>query len=409
MAQHRTLTSNFPWAVDSLDWPVTSEVGPGLAGVIATSSQVSWLDPSSGTLEYRGVPIERLAGDLSFEEVAHLLISGRHPREDEHGFATFRDSLRASRRLPADVLALIRSLDPAIHPTRLLRAGVSALGCHEMTAADDLSGAKQWRDLRLLAQVAALVGQVARHRLGLPAIEHDVDRSLAHCTLRALRDEDPDPRDVASLDLLWVLYADHGLDAPTFTSMVVASTLADPYYNVVAGLSALRGKHLGGAGERVLEQILPLETPEAARLWVAETIARGGRIAGFGHRLYHMPDPRVVLLRKEFARQARRHGRGTLFDVARAVEDEALRQLAPKGIHININFYAALLFHLLGADGPLIPCLYAIGRTSGATARVTEMLHNPRLFRPLDRYRGHPERPVPSREERGFNPAGGPA
>ncbi|MCB2211431.1 citrate/2-methylcitrate synthase [bacterium] len=394
MKAFRTLSSNYSWALDELDWPVTSEVGPGLSGVIASATRVSWLDPSSGTLEYRGVPIERLAGMHSYEEIAHLLITGNEPADDEAAFSTFRDNLRASRELPEDVIALIRAMDPGIHPTRMLRAGVSALGCHEMTVEDDLSGDRHWRELRIIAQIAALVAQIAAHRTGRGPVLFHANYDIAHEMLRALQDRDPDPEDVHSLDLLWVLFADHGLDAPTFTSMVVASTLADPYYNVVAGLSALRGDKLGGAGETVLEQILGLEDPEAARLWVASTIASGGRIGGFGHRLYHMPDPRVVILRKEVAAQARRKGTPELFDIARAVEDEALRQLAPRGVHVNINFYAALLFHLIGADKPMLPCLYMVGRMAGLMARVHEELENPRLYRPLDRYVGHPIRRI---------------
>jgi 2-methylcitrate synthase len=394
MSGYRTLSSNFSWALEDLEWPVTSEVGTGLSGVIATGTRVSWLDPSSGTLEYRGVPIERLAGFHSFEEIAHLLITGKTPQDDADAFTAFQNQLRASRDLPEDVVKLVRSLDPTIHPTSLLRAGISALGCHEMSHEDELSGERHWRELRIIAQIAALVAQIARHRADLPPALFHSDYDLAYELLRAMQDHDPDPEDVHSLNLLWVLFADHGLDAPTFTSMVVASTLADPYYNVVAGLSALRGFKLGGAGENVLKQILPLETPEAARLWVASTITSGGRIAGFGHRLYHIPDPRVVLLRKEVAAQARRKGVSELFDIARAVEDEALRQLAPRGVHVNINFYAALLFHLLGADGPLLPCMYMVGRMAGLMARVREALENPRLYRPLDRYVGHPERHV---------------
>jgi citrate synthase len=373
---------------------VTSEVGPGLAGVIATGTRVSWLDPSSGTLEYRGVPIERLAGLHSFEEIAHLLITGREAGEDGDAFAAFRHRLRASRILPEDVVRLIRSLDPEVHPTILLRAGVSALGCHEMTHEDDLSGERHWHELRVIAQVAALVAHISRHRAGRSPAGFDPDHDLAHELLRAMQGRDPEPEDVNALDLLWVLFADHGLDAPTFTSMVVASTLADPYYNVVAGLSALRGGKLGGAGERVLGQILALDSPEDARRWVASTIASGERIAGFGHRLYHIQDPRVVLLRKEVAARARQKGVPELFDIARAVEDEGLRHLAPRGIHVNINFYAALLFHLIGADGPLLPCLYMVGRMAGLMARVREALENPRLYRPLDRYVGPPERHI---------------
>lgn len=391
MTPYNTLSGTFSWRDEKVDWPVTSDVGPGLEGVIASDTSVSWLDPTSGSLSYRDVPIERLAGIRSFEEVAYLLITADRDL-DQDALDAFRVRLRSSRVLPEQVINLIRSLDPLIHPTRILRAGVSALGCHELTADDDMSGERHWRELRIVGQVAAMVSEIARHRAGRDPHMYSEDRSLAECMLRALLDRDPEPLEVETLDMLWVLYADHGLDAPTFTSMVVASTLADPYYNVVAGLSALRGPRLGGAGERVLEQILPLADEVDAVEWVHDTVEKGGRIAGFGHRIYHMPDPRVVILRKQMATLARARGRGDLFTIARAVEETATALLAHKGIHVNINFYAALLFHLLGADGPMVPVMYVVGRMAGLVARVHEALENPKLYRPLSQYLGTPDR-----------------
>jgi citrate synthase len=388
---HRTISGSFPWqAARPLSWPVTTEVGPGLSGVIACETRVSWLDPAAGLLMYRGVPVERLAGSASFEEVAFLLITGKRPEQDRTGCEAFADRLRRSRELPPDVVALVRSLDPMVQPTRLLRAGVSALGCHELTAEDDLSGERHWHELRIVGQVAALVAEITRLRLGLPSRPPDPSCSLARGMLRALGDAEPAAEDVALLDLLWVLFADHGLDAPTFTSMIVASCLADPYYNVVAGLSALSGPRLGGAAEQALGQLLPLigSDEEQARLWVRRTVADGGRVAGFGHRMYRMADPRAVVLRRELALAARRHGRPELFAVAHAVEQEASLLLNGKGIHVNINFYAGPLFHLLGVDGPLTACLFVVGRMAGLVARVQEALVQGRLFRPVSRYVG---------------------
>jgi citrate synthase len=353
-----------------------------------------WLDPSSGQLAYRGVPIEDLAHHLDFEEVAFLLISGHRPEEEPHEFEVFRTRLRRSRMLPPEAVQLIRSLDPTTHPMRLLRAGLSAVGCHELTVRDDLAGERQWQELRVVGQVAALVAEICRHRSGLPPHPVQPERSLADDVLAALTDREPQPDEVRALDLLWVLYAAHGLDAPTFTSMIVASCLADPYYNFVAGLSALRGSKTGGAAETVLEQLLPRTDAADAASWAQTALDKGELIAGFGHRAYRMPDPRVVVLRKEVAAMARARGRSELFDAARGVETIATAALAPKGIHINVNFYGALLFHLLGADPQLVPCLMAVGRMAGTTALVREALATIRLYRPLSTYVGSPEREI---------------
>lgn len=397
----RTVDGYYDWREKSFEWPVTTEVRRGLNGVIASLTQVSWLDPASGTLAYRGIPVEQLAGRVTFEEAARLLITGVAPGTDPEDFRLFTKNLHESRKLPADVLDLLRSMNPdTIHPTRLLRAGVSALGCHELKATDDLAGESHWREMRIVGQVAALVGQIARLRAGREPAPFDGEKSLASCMVAALGEGEPDSLDAATLDLLWVLYADHGLDAPTFTSLIVASCLADPYYNVVAGLSALRGPRLGGAVEEVLAQLLVLKNPEDARDWVHSHLQRGGRIAGFGHRVYRMADPRATILRREMASVARRKGQEQLFHTARAVEEEATRLLAPKGIHVNINFYAALLFHLLGADAPLVPCLYAIGRMAGLVARVREEIERGRLYRPLSHYTGPARRDLPERGNR---------
>jgi len=392
MTRLHTLSASFDWRAERIDWPVTTDVGPGLAGVVALETRVMWLDPSSGQLAYRGVPIEALANHLDFEEVAFLLITGRQPADDPTEFETFQAGLRRSRTLPPDAIQLIRSLDPETHPMRLLRAGLSAVGCHELTVDDDLAGERLWQELRVVGQVAALVGEICRHRAGLEPRPPRDGCGLAEGLIAAISDRDPTPDEVRALDLLWVLYAAHGLDAPTFTSMIVASCLADPYYNFVAGLSALRGPKTGGAAESVLEQLLPLTGATDAEAWARTTIEDGGIIAGFGHRSYRMPDPRVAMLRKEVAAMARDRDRGELFEVARAVEITATSALAPRDVHINVNFYGALLFHLLGADPPLVPCLMAIGRMAGTTALVREALSTIRLFRPLSRYVGEAAR-----------------
>jgi len=237
-----------------------------------------------------------------------------------------------------------------------------------------------------------VVAEVASHRAGQDKPALGEDDSLAASILTSLNGHAPEDEDSALLDLLWVLYAAHGLDAPTFTSMVVASCLADPYFNMVAGLSALRGPRQGGATEAVMEQLSALDDPGDARALVARILDAGLPVAGFGHRIYRMPDPRVVILRRELAALARRRRRPEVFEAARAIEIAATAALAPRGVHVNINFYAAPIFALLGADAALGPCLFAVGRTAGLLALVREAMDTIRLVRPLSRYVGPAER-----------------
>lgn len=387
-----TLDPGFSWRSRDVEWPVTTDVGSGLAGVVAATTRVVWLDPSSGMLAYRGVPVEDLALGSDFEEVAHLLVAGASAETDPEGFGEFRRLLRTSRRLPDDVVGLLEDMAPDTHPTRMLRAGVAAFGCHEMSVTDDLDGASQWRALRILGQVVGLVGAVARRRRGRPYRAPDEGTSLAEGVATDLLGRTPAPHEVRSLDLAWVMYAAHGMDAPTFTSMIVASCLADPYANVVAGLSALRGSRYGGAAEQVVTQLEALGSQAEAEAWVDHVVSSGGRIAGFGHRSLSMPDPRVAVVRKSFASLARRVGRPHLVGIVRSVEIAATRLLAPKGVHVNLNLYGAPMFRLLGAEPAEIPNLVAAARTAGMVAMVREALDTIRLFRPLSRYVGPPER-----------------
>jgi 2-methylcitrate synthase len=366
-------------------WPVTASVGPGLEGAVAATTRVSSVG-ERGTLEIRGVPVEVLAGRASFEEVACLLIHGVRPTEE------MRDELRAGRHLPEGVAAMVCSLPRDTHPTRMLRAAVSALGCFEPPGED--------HGPRIVGQVAALAGVVARHRRDLSPLRVEPGASIAERLTAAIADGPADRVLVEALDLCLVLYADNGMDAPTFCSMVVGSARADPYYNVVAGLSALRGPRVGGASELILRALLPIADATAARTWVRNRLDAGQRIPGFGHRVFRAPDPRVAILRERAEALAVRRGDRRLLDIARAVEEEAGARLETRGIHPNVNLYAAVIFHLCGADPEMLPCLIAVGRMAGLVARVGEYLAHNRLIRPLCRYVGPAERRFVPLEER---------
>ncbi len=201
-----TLGHGFDWCAPTLQWPVTTDVGPGLSGVIAASTRVMWLDPSSGHLAYRGVPIEVLAHRPDFEQTAYLLITGQTADKGPEAFENFRRNLRSSRGLPQNVLDLIADFPPSVHPTRILRAGVSTVGCHELDVDDDIEGRSQWSELRIVGQVASLVSHIVDHRRGRTTSTIDPNASLADSVLQALVGRDPSEAERRALILRHVAH-----------------------------------------------------------------------------------------------------------------------------------------------------------------------------------------------------------
>ncbi len=383
-----TLDPNFNWRSKNVEWPVTTITSQGLSGVIACETKVAWVNPNTGDFSYRGIPIQELAGKATFEEVAYLLVEGKRWKEHPEKFKSFCQKLHSVRQMPFEVLHILSSQPVTTHPTRLLRAVISALGCYEMQKMDARDGHHIWGDVYIISQVVALVGHIARYRKGLKPMITDYRQSLARDMLYMILGKKPSLEQEKLLNLLWVLYADHGLDAPTFTGMVVGCTKADPYYNIVAGLSALRGPLVGGAVERVTQMLVGLRDANVARAWTEGMITKGFRIPGFGHRIHNQPDPRVDILRGFLPEYAKTTEQKLLLEVSTTIEETASVHLNPKGIYVNINYYSALLFHYLGVEPEMVTCFYAVGRMAGLVARVREYLKDNRLFRPRERYVG---------------------
>jgi len=399
-SKFNTLGREFDWHVPDLHWPVTTPTSQGLSGVIACETKVAWVNPNSGELSYRGIPIHELADKATFEEVAYLLVEGIHRKKDPSKFQSFCHRLHRVRQMPIQILNIIQSQPTNTHPTRLLRAAISALGCYDIIPNEDIKPDQLWEDVWLISQVAALVGHIARYRKGLKPMISDYRQSVAKDMLYMILNKKPSKEQIRLLDLLWILYADHGLDAPTFTGMIVGSTMADPYYNIVAGLSALRGPLLGGTVERVSRMFLGLRDANVAEAWTLGMLSRGYRIPGFGHRIFHHSDPRVEIIRKILPEYAVTSEQQLLLEVATTIDTAASEILNPKGIFVNINFYSALLFNFLGVEPEMVPCFYAVGRMAGLVARVREHLKDNHIFRPIERYTGVANRNYISMAER---------
>jgi len=360
---------------------------PGLAGVPATESAISYIDGNIGVLEYRGYPIAELAANSNFEEVVFLLWNGRLPNAAE--LAAFDTELKAKRVLPDGLVEIIARLPKDGHPMDALQATVSALG---MFHADS----RGWRDadarrsmcLELVAVLPVLTAAFDRARRGLEIIAPDPELSTAANFLWMINGEKPDALAAHVLDVALVLHADHTMNASTFAARVVASSEVDPFSVVSAAIGSLSGPLHGGANERVLRALSEIPSAADVPTWLDAKFASGGKVMGFGHRVYKVKDPRAHNLQGLVREVFDKLGSTLIYDVALALEQEMEKRVGQKGIWPNVDFFSGIVYQKLGIATDLFTPVFAISRVSGWLAHYQEQMLDNRLFRPGQIYVG---------------------
>ena len=374
-----------PAAVAPADAKVAPErpYSPGLEGVIAAETAVGFVDGANGRLLYRGYPIGQLVEKGTYGRVAELLWTGE-----------WRKSARlAPAVVPDPVLCALRELPMHTHPMDALRTAVSVWGAwrrpHWPPTVD------QARELTAFAPSAL----AAFHRLrnGLEPVKPNQKLSLAGGFLQQLNGKDPDPADARALDAYFIVGAEHGLNASTFTCRVIISTRSDLASAICGAIGALKGPLHGGAPAEVVSQLHEIGSPDRAEKWVREAIARGDKIMGFGHRVYRAYDPRAAALRKVAEGMA---DMAEWLDIAVKVEDVVLRvfgELKPdRVIKTNVEYYAAAVLQGVGLPPDLFPPTFALARMAGWGAHAIEQASADKLIRPDARYVGPAEMEVPS-------------
>lgn len=380
-----------------VEFPVTIEQGRGLDGAIVNVTKIGYVDGEIGELNYRGYMIGDLCEHGNYEEVCYLLFYGKLPNRDE--LKAFQTKLRGASTIPPAIARLLESLPRDAHPMNLLQTAVAAMGCYDADAAkiathtsDPAAGLELEREvaIRVLARVSTLGAGVARVLAGKKLVESDPSLSFTDNYLYMMAGERPNDVMSKVMDVCLILQADHGMNASTFTSMVVHSCLSDMYSTVAAAVGALRGPLHGGANEASLDDLLGISSPDAAVKWVADKVARKEKIIGFGHRVYKATDPRAVVLRGHAETLCKARGLSGLFDTARIVEREVVAAMEKQGkkIYPNVDFYSGLVYHALNFPPPLYPVIFAVARTAGWTSRVLEYLPENRIFRPRAVYDG---------------------
>jgi len=371
--------------LSSIKEPVV--VHKGLDNVYVKESKICFIDGEASKLFYRGYSIGDLAENSTFEETAYLLIYGELPQRSQ--LETFRDRIESQRRLDSHVLELIQSFPASSHPMDALRTAVSSLGLYDPEPATDSIEERVDKALSILAKTPAIIAAFERLRKKKDPIPPKPGLSQASEFLYMLTGELPDSYDSHVMDVALILHAEHEMNASTFSCTVTASTLADMYSIITAGIGTLRGPLHGGANEAALRTVIEVGDASHADAYVTEALSHKKRIMGFGHRVYKTWDPRYVILKRLGADLARRKGQMKLFSTAEAIEDSALRHLAGAPIFPNVDSYSGIVFHMLGIPTDLFTPVFVMSRIAGWTAHVIEYVEANRLIRPKALYVGN--------------------
>ncbi|MEM7311362.1 MAG: citrate synthase [Planctomycetota bacterium] len=367
---------------------------PGLAGIPAAESAISFIDGNQGLLAYRGHPIESLSEKSNFEETAWLLLYGKLPSRAE--LDSFSATLAEMRQLPERMIEILRALPGSGHPMDALQASMASFGM--------FSRHQNFRDteysdeaiMRILGAMPVLVAAFDRIRGGKDVIEPDPSLGTAANFLWMLTGHKPSELEARILDVALILHADHTMNASTFAARVVASTEADPYTVVSSAIGALTGPLHGGANERVLEQLREIGEADSVEAWVDGQVTAKRKIMGFGHRVYKVKDPRADILQSLANNLFESHGHTPIYDTAVNLEDEVVKRLGDKGIHPNVDFYSGIVYSKLSIPIDLFTPIFAIARTAGWLAHWREQMASNRIFRPTQIYSGeHEQRYVP--------------
>jgi len=358
-------------------------ISRGLEGIIAAETRIGDVRGDIGQLIYQGYDINELAGKVSYEEVVYLLWHGNLPNKAE--LEKLTTALRAEREIPQGVIDFILGAPKTAAPIDIMRTAVSMLGCYPTIRHDLDMPENRAIAIKLVAQIGIVAAWFHRARSGesLPPIRKDLSEA-AHF-LWLMTGEEPTPDAVQTLDVAYVLHAEHGFNASTFTARVVASTLSDMYSAVSAAIGALKGPLHGGANEGVIHMLQEIGSLDKVDGWLEDALAQKKKIMGIGHRVYKVLDPRAPHLKAMAIKLSNQLGEPKWIQMSERIAHTMKER---KGLNANVDFYSATVYYSLGIPTDLFTPIFAISRMSGWTAHILEQVGDNRLFRPLSEYVG---------------------
>ncbi len=362
------------------------EYKPGLEGIPAAESRVSYVDGKQGILEYRGIRIQELAQKSTFLETSYLLIWGKLPTPEE--LKEFETEIRYHRRIKYRIRDMMKCFPETGHPMDALQTSAAALGLFYARRALDNTAYIRNAVVRLLAKIPTMVAAFHLMRKGNDPIQPNDDLDYAANFLYMLTERKPDPLAAQIFDVCLTLHAEHTMNASTFSARVTASTLTDPYAVVASAVGTLAGPLHGGANEEVLIMLEEIGSVANVRSYVDKCVANKEKIMGFGHRVYKVKDPRATILQNLAEQLFETTGHDEYYDIAVELERVVEEKFGERGIYANVDFYSGLVYRKLSIPTDLFTPIFGIARVAGWLAHWKEQLEVNKIYRPTQIYVG---------------------
>ncbi len=357
---------------------------PGLENVIASETEISYLDVEKEQIVLRGYDLIELAKTVTYLDVVSLMLDGSLPTPERRDALEL--SLKTEYGLPEDALAILRLLPKQTHLMDALRTGISAIAGYDRDIEDRSREANYRKSIRLLAKVPQIVAASYQASMRQPLVEPRQDLSYSANFLYMITGKIPSEMEEKTFDQSLIVYSEHEMPNSTFAARVIASTQADLYGALTGAVASLKGTLHGGANEAVMKMLLEAGDEDRMEPLILGKLTRKERIMGFGHRVYmKKPDPRAMLMKEALALLAAAKNEEKLYRMCVIGEEVMNRE---KGLYPNLDYYAAPVYYLLGIPIDLFTPVFLAARTVGVCAHVMEQHANNRLFRPRVLYKG---------------------
>ena len=361
-------------------------IAKGLEGIVANTTRLSAVVGDKGQLVYCGYDINELAGKVSYEEIVYLLWNNELPSRAE--LDRCEETLRSQRQLPQAVIDFLKNAPQKAEPMDVIRTAVSMLGLYDPDMSKEATAElNKGRARSITAKIGVIAAYFHRARQGkeLPPVRNDLGEA-AHF-LYLMNGAAPSQEAADTLDVAFVLHADHGMNASTFSARVTIATLSDIYSAITSAIGTLKGPLHGGANEGVIQMLEEIGSEDKVDAYIEEQLAQKKKIMGMGHRVYKTLDPRAPHLQKMAVKLSQKLGDPKWINMSERI---AHLMKEKKNLNANVDFYSATVYYSLGIPTDLFTPVFAIARCSGWCAHVLEQLEDNRLYRPLSEYVGEP-------------------